>query len=234
MPTPLPTLTAELRDQWDLLRSRLDDLDDDVLAEPSAVEGWSVAELVAHLGRAMAVFSSCEPQPTDVEPLPLEEYVRGYAMGADEISRGTKALAAELADDLLPRLDELVEAAFDRLAALTEAGPDAVVLARRGPITVRDLVLTRIIELVAHGYDLATDLPAPAPVDAGARKIAAEALLNALNAISGYDLQVGDEAAWIRAATGRITWPDAVAAAALRPEYLSDGLPDVSRFLPLV
>ncbi|TDE94262.1 maleylpyruvate isomerase family mycothiol-dependent enzyme [Occultella glacieicola] len=234
MPTPLPTLTAELRDQWDLLRGRLEDLDHDVLAEPSAVPGWSVADLVAHLGRSIAAFSACEAQPAEVEPLSLGEYLRGYAMGAEEITRAAKTLAADLGDDPLPRLDELSEAAFERLAALTEAGPDAVVLARRGPITVRDLVLTRIIELVAHGYDLATDLPDPAPVDAGARRLAAEALLEALNWASGYDLQVGDEVAWIKTATGRLTWADAVAAGALRPEYLSDGLPDVSRFLPLI
>ncbi|SEE91859.1 maleylpyruvate isomerase N-terminal domain-containing protein [Ruania alba] len=226
----------ELRDQWDLLRGRLEEMGSEVLASPSSLPDWTVGDLVAHLGRALDAIIAAEPDSADApsEPVPLADYLAGYAADFARIDRVTREFAAAIADDPLTGLDRTAERAFAHLATLADAGPDAVVRTRRAPITVQDFVVTRLVELVVHGYDLAPAMTAPAPVDAGARELVAQALVEVVNRRTGYDLTVADAATWIKAATGRGSWDDVVAREALRAEYLSEGLPDLRSALPLV
>ncbi|UFU07159.1 maleylpyruvate isomerase family mycothiol-dependent enzyme [Ruania halotolerans] len=223
----------ELHDQWELLRGRLDDVGAEVLASPSSLPEWTVGDLVAHLGRALDAITAAEPDPTS-EPVPLADYLSGYADDAAQIDRRTKEFSAAIAHDPLGGLDATVARAFAHLDTLAPAGPDAVIRTRRGPITVQDFVISRLVELVVHGYDLAPAMAAPVPVDAGARELVAQALVDVVNRRTGYDLTVSDPATWIKAATGRGTWDDVVTRRALRPEYLSEGLPDLRSVLPLL
>ena len=234
MVAPLALVTKDLHEQWELLRAWLDELPDDLSDAPSSLPGWSVADLVAHLGRSLDALKACEPQPADTEPITLGEYLGGDAPTADRMSTVTKELARTIAGDPLGALDELAEKAFARLDELSSAGEDAVVLARRGPILLRDFAMTRLIELVVHAYDLARELPLPVPVDPTARTLVAEALLDVLRRRSGADVVIGDETAWVKLASGRLDWAEGVARTALRPGSLSDGTPDLSGLLPLL
>lgn len=233
MATTLARITMDLREQWDLLRGWLDELGDDVAAQPSSLPGWTVADLVAHLGRAMSALTACESAP-GADPLTLGEYLSEYPRSAEDISATTKELSATIAHDPLGAVDQLAEQAFAHLATLAAAGEDTVVLARRGPIRLHDMAMSRLIELVVHAYDLAGELPLPAPVDPTARTLVADALLEVARHRTGADVVVGNEAAWIKVATGRMTWTDGIAKEALRPGSLSDGLPDLSASLPLL
>ena len=56
-PIELAALENLLRAQWLRLRDWVDRLDLAVDTEPSVLAGWTVAELVAHLGRAMAALT---------------------------------------------------------------------------------------------------------------------------------------------------------------------------------
>lgn len=200
-----------LRRQWRTLRDWVGDaVDTDTGHAPSILDGWTVADLVAHLGRAMDALAVCEPAPAGTVPLSLAEYLGSYAGRAADIDRVTRDLAAEIADDplrhvdalaaralaridelrALARIDELGELArvdelgalarsdglgalshSDRLGALARAdtlaaaaradrlGPgDPVVLARRGPIRLSTMLISRLTELVVHADDLQRSL----------------------------------------------------------------------------
>ncbi|WP_282946184.1 maleylpyruvate isomerase N-terminal domain-containing protein [Cellulomonas endometrii] len=149
--------TAVLRRQWRTLRAWVGDvLDADTAGTPSVLDGWSVADVVAHLGRAMSALADCEPVPHGTVPLSLAEYLGTYAGRADDIDRVTRELAAEIADDPLRHVDALVARAFARL---DELGPqDRVVQARRGPVLLSTMVASRVTELVVHADDLQRSL----------------------------------------------------------------------------
>ncbi|GAB2604996.1 maleylpyruvate isomerase N-terminal domain-containing protein [Pseudactinotalea suaedae] len=237
----MPTLAAvvkDLQEQWDLLRAWLEELPDPASPEPSTLPGWSIGVLVAHLGRNMDAISALRPvAPDDGDPLTLAEYLATYAAADHGYFDGiARDFAASIADDPLEHLDRLADLAFAHIAELAGADgqSDTVVVARRGTIGLRDFLVSRLIELVVHGYDLAPTLPLPAPIDPTARTIVAEALIEVARQRSGYAIDVDDQAAWIAAATGRLDWPAAVARGAVRPSALSDGTPDLTASLPLL
>ncbi|WP_420112865.1 maleylpyruvate isomerase N-terminal domain-containing protein [Pseudactinotalea sp.] len=238
MPT-LAMIVKDLREQWELLRGWLDELPDPASSEPSTLPGWSIADLVAHLGRVMDSISALRPAgpDDDGDPLSLSAYLATYATAdAEYFDRLARELTASIANAPLDHLDRMAERAFADIEALT-AAPDAdqaVVVARRGPIELPDFLMSRLIELVVHGYDLAPTLPLPTPVDPTARRLVAQALIEVARQRTGEAIDVGDEAAWIATATGRLDWPSAVGRGAVRPSSLSDGTPDLTASLPLL
>ncbi|QGQ20378.1 hypothetical protein GC089_15765 [Cellulomonas sp. JZ18] len=98
------TARAALQDQWDGLRRWVDQVGDPTLAAaPSVLDGWTVGELWAHLGRALEALTVCTPAAPGAAPLSLAEYLRSYAAHADDIAETTRRLAAEHADDPVGR-----------------------------------------------------------------------------------------------------------------------------------
>ena len=228
-----------LRAQWLRLRDWVDRLDLAVDTEPSVLNGWTVAELVAHLGRSLDALTTAPPSPPGPVPLTLAEYVGTYPDRAEEIRDATRDIAATIAHDPLPAVERMAEAAFAQLGQLRDLGPDPVVQARRGPVLLSTMVTSRLLELVVHADDLvrSTRLLAqgdPGPIEAGALAVVADALLDVLQDRGGWSVEVVDPVAWLRLACGRVPFaPDAVHAA-LRPVHTGDSLPDLGRSLPLL
>jgi len=223
-----------LHAQWDRVRSWVGEVvDDDVADDPSALEGWTVAELVAHLGRAMDALAGCVPVPDGTVPLSLGEYVGTYQDRATDIAETTRKLAAEIAADPLTAVDAHARAAFARL---DELGPDDhVVQARRGPVLLSTMAVSRVLELVVHADDLARSVPrGPDPVDPGALRLVADALLDIVVARGGWSLEIADARLWVRLAAGRQAYDVDLLAVALHPRYTSDGVPDLGRMLPIL
>jgi len=192
-----------LREQWTPLRTWI--CDAGVLdhgTSPSGLGDWTVTELVAHLGRAMDALAGCRPAP-GLTPMGLGDYLAGYADGAAAIAETTRALTVRFGDDVLGGVDSMVAGAFEALAGL--GAPQDVVLARRGPIRLDDFVLSRLIELVVHGDDLARALPAlPAPplLDDAVQSVAL-ALVEVHHGRTGRRPSTADPLRWIRRAAGR-------------------------------
>ncbi len=231
----LDRLQATLRRQWSLLRGWIGELDEAVRREPSVLGSWTVADLVAHLGRAMDALTPARPAP-DLVPLTLGEYLGTYPERAAEIAATSKAIAEEIRFDPLGAVDMMAEAAFAHLAELRAPGGDVVVQARRGPILLSELLLSRLVELVVHGDDLARSLPRTlrSPLDPEAVELVSATLLEVLTDRGGWDLEVVDPLAWIRLACGRVPFSVDAVSAALQPRWTSDSLPDLGSRLPLL
>lgn len=134
-------------------------------AQASALAGYSVGALVAHVGAATAFLRPLldSPPPGDDVPVvpadryyaslaggegPVHDYVRSQseanaAKGAESNAAYFRRIAAELSARL-PAEDS------DRLLDARPAFPFA--------ISVADFVATRVVELVVHGDDLATSI----------------------------------------------------------------------------
>ena len=225
-----------LRAQWLRLRTWVRGLDEDSRELPSVLGGWTVEDLVAHLGRAMDALTHAQPSVPGTVPLTLGEYVGSYPDRAAEIAAITRDLAVEIRDDPLRAVDRKVDAAFAQLAVLRDLGPDPVVQARRGPILLSEMVLSRLIELVVHADDLArsTRRDGPGPVLPEALALVATTLLEVAVDRGGWHLEIVDPIAWVRLACGRVPSTIDALAAALQPTYASDSLPDLGAALPLL
>lgn len=234
----LVTLENLLRAQWLRLRDWVDEQELATSEAPSVLSGWTVAELVAHLGLAMGALTRAQPAPPGAEPATFAEHVASYPGRADEIADRTRDLAREHRDGPLPAVERMVEDAFAQLGVLRDLGADPVVLARRGPLRLSTLVLTRLLELVVHGDDLVRSLgtvpPGSGPLEPGAVAVVADELRGVLTERGGPDLEVADPLAWVRLACGRVAPDGAAVRAALRPRHTADGLPEIGAYLPLL
>lgn len=195
-----------LRRQWDVLVAWLREAGaEDAADRPSGLGGWEVGDLVAHLGYGIAMIAEIEPAPEGTTPISVGRYVGGYEAASDVIELQSRQLRRQLEPDLVAGIDELAAAAWASLAV-----QDAeVVVGRRGPLALRDYLLTRLVELVVHADDLeralAPDLPSPLLPDA--LQQVAYALGAVHFEIRGVHPDSTDQRAWIRRATGRTSDP---------------------------
>jgi len=190
-----------LRDQWKTLRSWLDEVDVRRHGEsPSGLPRWTIRELVAHLGFGLVMLDEVVAAPRDAQPLPVGEYIARYRPAAPAIATATRELAAQMSDEL-----EGIDSLAARAWAALDRATVPVVMGRRGPLTLDDFLLTRLVELVVHGDDLhrAIPVPAPSPLLPEATSLVAETFAGTYELRTGRALAPGEPEEWIRLATGR-------------------------------
>lgn len=142
----------------------------DERAAPSALAGWTVADLLGHLVMVHDAVAALRPAPEDAEPMSTVDYLAQYAGDAEGIAGMARAIAVDHPDDVLVAWDKAAHQARQTLGAL--GAGDRLVQARRGPIMESAFLDTRLIELVVHAQDLARSLPdhPPPPVLPSARR----------------------------------------------------------------
>ncbi|MFI5799565.1 sterol carrier family protein [Streptomyces sp. NPDC051677] len=228
-------IRAAVRTQFGNVREAVSTLTPEQLALPTRLAGWSVRDLAAHITMAVETVSRNldRPEPPKAE-LALLDWPFATAVRAAGISDDTLDLAAAH-----PDLNALYARTGERLAeALATAPGDRLLAARTGAIALADYLVTRTVELVVHTDDLNAAVPGlDIPYDRQALAAAARLLADALavkapggatevrippyavvQCVEGPRHTRGtppnvvetDPLTWIRLATGRVTWQDAV------------------------
>ncbi|MDQ1729976.1 MAG: hypothetical protein QOK10_135 [Pseudonocardiales bacterium] len=247
---PLLAQSARIRD-W------LAGLPFEAFARPSVLPGWDVRLLTGHLLLIHQGLLRLLDRPTGARPLPPYEFVMRYRRDVEDIDASTAEVAADRTpDDLLLALDQAIHAIRVRLAGELPK----VIDTPRGPTTSEDFLLTRIIELVVHADDLSRSLPDREPIQLERKAVAAAvrtlaSMLAArypgrsvevrvpphvaVQAIQGPRHTRGtppnvvetDALTFLRLATGRLQWAEAVADLAVAA---SGNRADLSEQLPLL
>jgi uncharacterized protein (TIGR03083 family) len=195
-----------LEDQYAVLADWLDEVPVSAhLGEPVGLGDWTVRELVAHLGLGIGLARYVVAAEPGAVPLSLGDYVRAYPPASEQIAGMTREIMASFGDDLVGGFRRTAAEAF----AALDSTPGEVFQARRGPIAREDYLMSRLLELVAHGDDLQralgrSDAPLlPAAVDA-----VGAALAGAYEERAGVAPSDASGLPWIRRAAGRVPSDD--------------------------
>ncbi|GAA5209567.1 sterol carrier family protein [Streptomyces thinghirensis] len=234
---PARTRTAVLA-QFGNVRAAVRTLTPEQLDLPTRLGDWTVRELVAHVGMALTAVDRLlgEPEPARQDGH-LLDWPFAIAADADAIAGTARRLAAEHPDPDA-HLAEVERRFTDRL----DAHPGSRLLpTNAGGLPLADYVVTRTVELVVHTDDLNAAVPGlDVPYDRQALAAATRLLADALAARApGGSTEVRippyavvqcvegprhtrgtppnvvetDPLTWVRLATGRLAWDDAVAGA---------------------
>lgn len=113
--------------------------------------GWTTLELVAHLSQTLRTVVEMDADAR--APISIARYVAALTPAAAEIrDREVAAALGRTPDELRTAYGDLLAAVRERLdRPLTET----VVRAPRGPLRTADFLATRVLELVVHADDLA-------------------------------------------------------------------------------
>ncbi|MFG2606915.1 sterol carrier family protein [Streptomyces sp. NPDC048514] len=252
---PARTRAAVLA-QFGNVREAVRGLTPEQLAVPTRLGEWTVRELVAHIGMALtAVHRALDlpaPPAQDVTPVEWPFATGRRARDIDEFTRGLGAAH--------PDLDAYLTGVDDGLRALLAEHPGSRLLETgAGALPLDDYLVTRAVELVVHTDDLnaaveGLEVPYDRQALAAATRLLADAL--AVKAPGGStevrvppyavvqcvegprhtrgtppNVVETDPLTWVRLATGRVAWKDAVAQAKVSA---SGERADIGDLLPLM
>ncbi|MEG3630643.1 maleylpyruvate isomerase family mycothiol-dependent enzyme [Streptomyces poriticola] len=233
---PARTRAAVLA-QFGQVRAAVRTLTPEQLALPTRLGDWTVRELVAHIGMALTAVDRLLEEPEPARPTArLTDWPAAIAADAPDIAATARSLAAQHPD---PDPDARLAAAEERFTTRLDAHPGSRLLpTSAGALPLADYVVTRTVELVVHTDDLnaavpGLDVPQDRQALAAATRLLADAL--ALQAPGGStevrippyavvqcvegprhtrgtppNVVETDPLTWIRLATGRLAWKDAV------------------------
>ncbi len=226
-------------------------------ARASVLDGWDVRTLLGHLVLVHAGFLRLLERPSTDAPLAPHEFVTRYRRDVVAIADSTRELTGVKSPAAL--VDELTAAA--RTLGEVLVGPlPRVIDTPRGASTVSDFLDTRLVELVVHCDDLSRSLPElePVPLHRAALAVVTRTLVDILaaqapgrsveirvppfaaaQAVAGPRHTRGtpanvvetDSLSWLRLATGRTAFPDAVARGSVRA---SGNRADLAPYLPVL
>ncbi|KAB1149158.1 maleylpyruvate isomerase family mycothiol-dependent enzyme [Streptomyces luteolifulvus] len=249
-------IRAAVLAQFGNVREAVRTLTPEQLALPTRLGDWTVRELAAHLTMAVESVSRNLDRDEPAKPdLALLDWPFATAARAGDIAEGTRELTAAQ-----PDLGALYTRTGERLTERLATAPGSRLLAARtGTMRLDDYLVTRTVELVVHTDDLNAAVPGLGiPYDRQALAACTRLLADALAAKApGGSTEVRippyavvqcvegprhtrgtppnvvetDPLTWIRLATGRITWPDAVETATVSA---SGERADLGGLLPLM
>ena len=240
--------------QCDALAEWLAVLGPTEFARSSALPGWDNRTLLGHVVGSKEGIATWLATRSNERPLPMAVYVQAYGPAATEISEQT----VEVTGDSTP--EQLLARLRARLRGGRDLADNAVIDGPRGPISALDFVRTRVLDLVVHCDDFTRSLPERDPVSlhraalATTTRTLADMLATrapgrsvelrvppfvAVQAIEGPRHTRGtppnvvetDPVTWLRLATGRLAFAEALARGAVRA---SGTRADLSAHLPVL
>ncbi|HET7311706.1 MAG TPA: sterol carrier family protein [Mycobacteriales bacterium] len=223
--------------QHALLDAVVAQLPPDALQRPTRLDGWRVAELVAHVGLDMAAVPRyLAGAPATRAELDAVDYALACAAGAAAVDERARLMTEEARPAELRTL--VHERRLEADQASATAGATFVVPARLGAIGLSDYLATRCVESTVHALDLADALDSSPALDDEAVAVSVKVLAAALARRApgrSVELRVPPHAAvqcvegprhtrgtppnvvetdavtWLELATGRLGWEAAVA-----------------------
>lgn len=245
--------------QWELLAASVDALPDEAFDLPTRLGDWRVAELVAHVagnGAYLARLLAAPPPPAArLDPF---NYYDDAADQAPAIAHVAHDATAEVSPQ---QLRERLRAAGPVFAdVLNGADPERLLRSNLGDIRLADFLATRAVEGAVHALDLAAATSTAPALDPTAAAAAVRVLVGTLVRRApgrSVELRVAgpggvaaqcvegprhtrgtppnvvetDPRSWLDLATGRLSWPVAVADGRVRA---SGSRADLSPYLPLL
>ncbi|MFE7979261.1 sterol carrier family protein [Streptomyces shenzhenensis] len=252
---PARTRTAVLA-QLGAVREAVRTLTPGQLTLPTRLGDWTVRELVAHIGMAVTAIgrSLDRPEPARQDAV-LLDWPFATAANSVAIAEFTRGLV-----ERHPDLDAYLADVERDLVARLDTHPGSRILeTNAGALPLADYLVTRTVELVVHTDDLNAAVPGlEVPHDRQALAAATRLLADALavkapggstevrvppyavvQCVEGTRHTRGtppnvvetDPLTWIRLATGRLAWADAVADAKVSA---SGERADLGGLLPLM
>ncbi|MFD0393940.1 sterol carrier family protein [Streptomyces nogalater] len=233
---PAKTRAAVLA-QFGNVRQAVRGLDEERLGLPTRLGEWTVRELVAHIGMAVTAVLRAAARPAPPKrDVQVVDWTFATSADSAAIADFTRRLAANR-----PDLGAYLAEAEDGLRALLAEHPVRLLETSAGAMPLDDYLVTRTVELVVHTDDLNAAVPDLAvPYDRQALAAATRLLTDALavkapggstevrvppyavvQCVEGPRHTRGtppnvvetDPLTWVRLATGRLSWADAVAGA---------------------
>ncbi|MET9426375.1 MULTISPECIES: sterol carrier family protein [unclassified Streptomyces] len=255
---PAKTRAAVLA-QFGHVRDAVLTLTPEQLALPTRLGEWTVRELAAHismgLGSLIRGVAAPEPASRDLELTEWAPATRQYAEDVDAAAREIAEAAAVDPAGLAALYEETGRNLADALAA---APDERLIETRFGGVRLADFLVTRTVELVVHTDDLNDATGLAVPFDRQALAACTRLLADALAVKApGGSVEVRvppyavvqcvegprhtrgtppnvvetDPLTWIRLATGRTTWQEALSAAQVSA---SGERADLAALLPLL
>ncbi|MFR0353549.1 maleylpyruvate isomerase family mycothiol-dependent enzyme [Streptomyces sediminimaris] len=249
-------IRAAVTAQFGHLREAVRTLSPEQLAGPTRLGEWTVRDLIAHTGMALGAVSRFIdlPEPARQEVTVLD-WPFATAAGATGIDDASRRLAADN-----PDLGAYLAAVDRRFTAdLAEHRGTRLLATGAGSMPLSDYLVTRTVELIVHTDDLNDAVPGlEVPYERQALAACTRLLADALAAkapggatevrippyavvqcVEGPRHTRGtppsvvetDPLTWIRLATGRLSWPEAVDRARVGA---SGERADLSGLLPLM
>ncbi|WP_331445085.1 maleylpyruvate isomerase family mycothiol-dependent enzyme [Streptomyces xanthochromogenes] len=231
-------IRAAVLAQFGNVRDAVRTLTPEQLARPTRLGDWSVRDLVVHHTMALGMLDRrlAEAEPPRQE-VALLDWPFATAARVDQVEQETRELAASVDD-----LDALFEQRAARAAELfASTADDRLLPTRFGAMTFADVLVTRAVELAVHTDDLNDALPElDVPHDRQALAACTRLLADALavkapggsvevrippyavvQCVAGPKHTRGtppnvvetDPITWMRLATGRLGWAEALDAA---------------------
>ncbi|MFE9256057.1 sterol carrier family protein [Streptomyces sp. NPDC006879] len=229
------------------------ELDEEALARPTHVGSWTVADLAAHLAWAVGSLADAAARPAaNSAQVTVQSWPSVTAPVAAKIADAHRTGPEE-------PLGVLYERTAARLGELLTVLPDDRLLALGiGGMRVADFLVTRTVELVVHTDDLnragGLSIPFERQALAACTRVLADALavrapggsvevrippFAVVQCIAGPrhtrgtppNVVEADPLTWVRLATGRVPWQEALEAVAVRA---SGERADLSGVLPVM
>ncbi|MCX4824148.1 maleylpyruvate isomerase family mycothiol-dependent enzyme [Streptomyces sp. NBC_01142] len=247
-------IRAAVLAQFENVRQAVGTLTPEQLTLPTRLGDWSVRDLAAHLAMSVGVVSRnlalVEPEKQEVA---LLDWPFATVTVAGQVDEDTRAIAAGA------ETGELYARTAARIQELLPGVPDARLLPTRfGAMRLGDFLVTRTVELIVHTDDLNDATGLGIPYDRQALAACTRLLADALavkapgastevrippfavvQCVEGPRHTRGtppnvvetDPLTWIRLATGRTEWSEAIEAAKVSA---SGERADLSALLPIL
>jgi len=253
----LPTVRQAMSAQHENIDAVVASLPADAFELATRLDGWRVAELVAHIALDMeAVPRYLNGAPAGRASIDAPDYALACASGAAGVDERVRGMTDEARPAELRTALHEQRLAADR--AVAGATATFVVPARLGAIGLTDYLATRCVEASVHALDLATATGVEIAMDGEAMAVTVKVLAFALakrtpgrsvelrvpphvavQCVAGPRHTRGtppnvietDELTWIELATGRLAWAAAVGDGRVSA---SGERADLSAYLPVL